>query len=308
MAPSPRSPTAATPAVPDLNRLAFFAAVADSGGFTAAADRLGVAKAKVSVEVRRLEVALGVNLFHRTTRRVALTDAGRQLFETSAPLLQSLTDTLAQAGSHRGRVAGRLRISTSVNAAARYVGRMVADFAQRHPALQIELSATDRVVDLVADGVDVAIRAGWLRSASLRATRLRAVEQCVIAAPAYLKRHGTPRRPDDLAQHAWLALTLLPTPLTWRFTSRRGRETVVRVQARLATDSADALLTLATCGAGITVLTHDHVEDDLKRGRLVRVLADWSLPSGGLFAVFPPGRHVSANARAFVEFCRAELG
>ncbi len=293
--------------LPDLNRLAFFAAVADSGGFTAAADRLGVAKAKVSIEVRRLEVALGTTLFSRTTRRVMLTDAGRALHEASAPLLHELADTLARAGGDRALVAGRLRISTSVNYAAHVLGRLVADFARQHPALHVELSATDRVVDLVAEGIDVAVRAGWLRSSTLRATRLGDLHQCVVAAPAYLRKHGTPKRPHALAEHEWIALSLLPAPLTWKFVAKRGGETLVRVNARLVTDSPDALHALVAAGAGITVLSEQQVAEDLKRGRLVRLLADWSLPTGGIFAVYPPGRHIPANARAFVEFCRTRL-
>lgn len=288
----------------DLNRLGVFAAVADAGGFTAAAERLGVAKAKVSLEVRRLELALGVNLFSRTTRRVALTEAGRRLFESTRPLLVELTDALTQAGAERGVVAGRLRISSSVSHATYVLARVVADFARLHPALQIHLSATDRVVDLVAEGFDVAFRSGWLRDSSLRATRLGEIEQCVIAAPDYLRRRGTPLRPVDLAQHDWIALSLLPTPLTWKFRSTGGRISAVRVKARLATDSPDALHALVAGGAGISVLTAHQVAEDLRRGRLHRLLSDWSLPRGGIFAVYPPGRHVPANVRAFVDFYR----
>jgi len=292
----------------DLNRLAVFVAVADAGGFTAAADRLGVAKAKVSVEVRRLEMALGVSLFSRTTRRVALTEAGRQLFESSRPLLRELGDALAQTGAERSVVAGRLKISTSVNHAANFLAHALADFARQHPNLQIHLSATDRVVDLVAEGVDVAIRTGWLRDSSLRALHLGEIEQCVVAAPEYLRRRGTPRRPADLAQHDWIALSLLPTPLTWKFRSRRGRISTVRVKSRLVSDSPDALHALAASGAGITVLTALQVADALRRGRLQRLLTEWSLPRGGIYAVYPPGRHVPANVRAFVDFYRSKLG
>jgi len=292
----------------DLNRLAVFAAVADAGGFTAAAERLGVAKAKVSVEVRRLEMALGANLFSRTTRRVALTEAGRQLFESCSPLLRELGDALAQVGAESSVVTGRLKISTSVNHAANFLARIVADFGRKHPALQIHLSATDRVVDLVAEGVDVAIRTGWLRDSSLRALRLGEVEQCVVAAPDYLRRNGTPQRPADLAQHDWIALSLLPTPLTWKFRSKRGHISTVRVKSRLVSDSPDALHALVASGAGITVMTALQVAEDVRRGRLQRLLADWSLPRGGIFAVYPPGRHVPANVRAFVDFYRSKLG
>jgi DNA-binding transcriptional LysR family regulator len=291
----------------NLNRLAVFAAVAESDGFTAAAERLGVAKAKVSLEIRRLEVALGVNLFSRTTRRVVLTDGGRQLYESGVPLLHELNEALARVGADRSIVAGRLKISTSVNHATNFLARVVAEFGRKHPELHIHLSATDRVVDLVAEGVDVAIRSGWLRDSSLRALRLGDIEQCVVAAPEYLRRHGTPQRPAELAQHEWIALSLLPTPLTWKFRSKRGRISTVRVKSRLMSDSPDALHALVAGGAGITVLTELQVAEDLRRGRLQRLLTDWTLPGGGIFAVYPPGRHVAPNVRAFVDFYRAKL-
>jgi DNA-binding transcriptional LysR family regulator len=291
----------------DLNRLAVFAAVTEAGGFTAAAHRLGVAKAKVSIEVRRLESALGANLFNRTTRRVVLTEAGRRLFEASGPLLHELQNALAQAGDERGGVAGSLRISAPVDYAAQSLASVVAAFTQLHPQLQIELSATDRVVDLVGEGFDLAIRSGWLRDSTLRATKLGEFEQWVVAAPGYLERHPAPKRVADLAGHEWIALTLLPTPLTWKFAARSGRVETVRVKARLRTDSPTVLRALLVGGAGISVMNVLAIADELRSGRLLRLLPAWSLARGGIYAVYPPGRHPAANVRAFVDFYRAKL-
>lgn len=288
----------------DLNRLGAFVAVAQCGGFTAAADRLGISKARVSLDVQRLERALGTALFTRTTRQVRLTDAGQQLLDDAAPLLAGLGDAVARAAHSSAEVSGTLRIATAVDHAAQHMGAAVAEFATLHPALRITLHASDRVSDMLAEGIDIAFRMGWLRDSSLRAVRLADFEQYTIAAPSYLQRAGVPKHPDELAQHAWVSLTLLPTPLTWAFTARNGHTRSVRMNARLQTDSATALRALLLNGAGVSVMDRLTVQADLAEGRLQRLLPDWRLPSGGVFAVFPPGRHISAAARAFVDFYR----
>lgn len=291
----------------DLNALPIFAAVADCASFTLAAERLGVAKTKVSLEIGRLEERLGRRLFNRTTRRVALTDAGRALYADCVPLVQRIASTLTQLGDDAAPLAGKLRISATVDQAAQSLAGAVAQFGERHPAVQIDLLTNDRVVDLVKDGVDLAFRVGWLRDSSQRASKLGAFRQYVVAAPGYLARAGRPARPDDLAAHAWVALNLLPKPLTWTFADARGATRTVRMQARLRTDSASTLRALVESGAGISVLDEFSAADALHAGRLVRVLANWSLPVGGIYAVSPPGNHRPAVVRAFVDFYRAAL-
>ena len=288
----------------DLNRLGAFIAVAQCGGFTAAAERLGVTKARVSLDVQRLERALGVSLFHRTTRKVRLTEAGRQLLEDTAPLLAGLHDAVARTHRSAGEVTGTLRITAPVDLAAQQLAGIVAAFSDRHPGLRIALHASDRVSDMLAEGIDIAFRMGWLRDSTLRAVKLGDFEQFVVAAPSYLQRAGTPRKPEELAGHAWLALTLLPAPLTWKFSARNGQTRSVRTSARLQTDSATTLRSLLRAGAGVTVMDRFSVQADIAEGRLQRLLPDWRVPSGGIFAVFPPGRHLSAAAQAFLEFYR----
>ncbi|MFN9772707.1 MAG: LysR family transcriptional regulator [Burkholderiales bacterium] len=291
----------------DLNLLPVFAAVADEGGFTAAADRLGTSKARVSLAIARLEASLGATLFARTTRRVAPTDAGRVLRERCEPLLAGLADAIALARGEESTLSGTLRIACSVENAVQTVGAAAARFAERHPALRVELRTADRVVDLVREGIDVAIRSGWLRDSTLRATRLGGFEQVVVAAPAYLKRAGTPAAPQDLAAHPWIALELLPAPLTWTFEAPRRRPVTVRTHARLRVDSPSALRAMVEAGTAVTVLDGGSAREPLRRGALVRLLPHWRLPSGGTHAVFPPGRHPSAAARAFVEAYRAAI-
>lgn len=292
----------------DLDSLVVFAAIADSGSFTAAAARLGITKARASTTIRSLEASLGTSLFHRTTRRVSLTERGRQLHATSAPLLQGLFDALQATGDERHAVSGSLRISAPAAHATQVLAPLVAAFSREHPRLHIELRASDHIGDMIAEGIDIAFRMGWLRDSTQRAVKLGEFEQLIVAAPAYLRTHGEPRRPEELPAHRWLELSLLPAPLTWRLQSRNGQVRRVRMASQLRTDAPAVLQALALEGAGITVLPRSGIEDDLAQARLRQLLPQWSLPRGGIYAVYPPGRHPPASARAFVEFYHARTG
>ena len=291
------------PAPGDLNLLRTFVAVAQFGSFTAAAERLDLARPQVSVQVRRLETALGASLFNRTTRRVALTDAGQRLVEQCAPLLQGLQEALEQIGSRSAHLKGRLRISASVEHTAQVLSAVVTAFVNRHPDVRVELVVSDKVQDLVAEGIDVAIRVGWMRESSSRMTKLGDFAQGVLASPAYLARYGRPEAPEALAEHRWIALTLLPSPLTWTFT-KGAKTATVRMNPHLRTDSAVALRALLVEGAGVSVGSLLHVGSEIRSGSLIRLLPEWTLPSGVVHAVFPPGAQVAPAARAFVELVR----
>jgi DNA-binding transcriptional LysR family regulator len=290
-----------------LDPLVIFAAVAETGGFTAAAERLGLTKAAVSLRVRQLESRLAVDLFTRTTRRVQLTDAGRQLYEASAASLHNLDEALAGVSAARDTLTGTLRITAPVEYAASTLAPALARFAAAHPQLRIEVHTSDRVLDLVAEGIHVALRLGHLRSSSARATRLAGFAQWVVAAPSYLRGNPAPRRPADLADLDWVSLSLMRTPLTWHFSAARGQKESVRMRSRLQVDSSSTLRALLEQGAGVSVLDHPSVTPLVRDGRLVRLLPQWTLPEGGVYAVFPPGRHVPAAARAFVESYRKTL-
>jgi len=291
----------------DLNALTIFDAVVEAGSFTGAADRLGVAKAKVSVQVARLERQLGVALFTRTTRQVSLTDPGRALHDQCQPLLRGLSDALAEAGSEQGELSGMLRVSTTAMQAIHSIGPALVAFAALYPRLHVDLRTGDRVADMVAEGIDLSFRMGWLRDSTQRAIKLATFAQYVVASPAYLKRRGSPKRPEHMAQHDWVTLSLLPTPLTWKFSHADGKDVTVHMNARMQVDSPAALLALVEHGAGLTALETLTVQESLDAGRLVKVLPKWTLPEGGVYAVLPPGRHVPAKVRAFIDFYREFL-
>lgn len=296
----------ASTSAPDLNALAVFAAVAEQGGFTAAADQLDVAKAKVSLVVARLEAQLGQTLFARTTRRVTLTEAGQALYRQCVPAVRALQEALAELGGDT-QLSGTLRIASPIEYAAQTLAQALPTFAARNPGLSIDLRTNERVVDMVKEGIDVALRLGWLRDSSLRAVRLGEFEQWVVASPAYLRQAPPLRHPADLARHEWVGLALMATPFQWKFTSARGQTRSVRVQGRMRADSVAALRGLLVAGWGMSVMDESSAGQAVRSGALVRVLPQWSLPKGGLYAVVPPGRHTPAKVRAFITFYREWL-
>jgi DNA-binding transcriptional LysR family regulator len=298
----------ALPGKIDLNDLLVFEAVAETGGFTAAAERLGVATAKISVEISRLESKLGMALFNRTTRKVVLTDAGQTLYEECKPLLQGLTQAVERATSGKETLGGTLRVSTTVDHASLSLAPALAEFARLHPRLAIDLRTSDQVVDLIEAGIDVSIRLGWLRDSSSRAVKLGEFEQYVVASPAYFERIELPASPEELESLDWIVLTLLPTPLTWTFSSDSGDTRTIHVKSRLRVDSPGALRSLLQEAMGVSILDQFNAQVGIASNRLVRVLPDWSLPSAGIYAVYPPGKHVSAKVRSFIDFYRQYLG
>lgn len=288
----------------ELKRLAVFVAVAEGGGFTAAAARLGTTKAMVSAQVRQLEAELGATLFTRTTRRVTLTETGQQLQSECTPLLRELEAALDRVGSGGGgELRGTLRLTAAHDFLSSTLAPRLARFAALHPALHLDLVATDQVVDLVGEGIDVAIRGGWLRDSTLRAVRLDEFEQYLCAAPSYLATHGIPRQPQELAEHRWVALTLLRAPLTWTF-SRKGTRRIVRMQPVARANAPGTVQALVRESLGLSILASFAAEQDLAQGRLVRLLGDWTLPRAGIHAVYPATRHVPAKVRALVDFLR----
>ncbi len=290
----------------DLNGLPIFLALVEAGSFTAAAERLGCTKTKVSLQIRQLEERLGVTLFQRTTRRVQPTQAGETLYHECRPLLAGLQEAMAAAEGDGHQLRGALRLTAPEDYATRVLGPAVVEFGQRHPALRIELRSGDRISDMLEEGIDLAFRLGWLKDSTLRSRSLGTFQQYLVASPDYLARQGTPDDPEALAEHAWVAFTPLASPLTWTF--RRGEESRrVQMKARLSANSTAALSALLVAGGGISVMADISADAELRAGRLVRVLPAWSLPSGGVHAVYPPGRHLPARVRAFMTFFQAWL-
>ncbi|GLQ92068.1 LysR family transcriptional regulator [Dyella acidisoli] len=289
----------------NLNRLAIFVALVRAGSFTAAAAQLGMTKAMVSQHMLRLERELGVTLIVRSTRRMALTEAGAAFHADCVPLLEQAEAAIERVGDQRSTPAGTLRLTTSTDYGTAVVAPALAEFHRLHPRVQVDLVINDQISDLIAERFDLAIRIGWLRDSNLRATRLGNFRQLLVAAPAYLAEHGVPRRPEDVAMHGWIAMSALVTPLRWTFTRGRTRR-VVRMRQVMQANNAAAIRALVLAGAGLSVLPDYLAEDDIQAGRLQVLLAQYQLLEGGIHAVYPDPQP-PAKVRAFIDFMRDRL-
>jgi DNA-binding transcriptional LysR family regulator len=290
----------------NLNRLAVFVALVRAGSFTAAAGQLGTTKAMVSQHLAKLEEELGVTLLIRSTRRMSLTDAGERFHEDCARVLADAEEAITRLGECRDTPMGTLRVTAAGDHGTAVVAPALAEFAERYPQVRVELVVTDMVTDLIAERFDLAIRLGWLRDSSLRATKLASFRQSLVASPTYLARHGTPGGPNDLAAHRWIAVTVLASPTRWTFTDADGAEHAVQTRAVASANSAAAAYRFVLDGLGMSVLPDYVVAADVAAGRLIALLPDHSLPEGGVHAVYP-GRQPPVKVRAFIDLLKARL-
>ena len=288
--------------LPDLEALALFAKVAEAGAFVRAARDLGISKATLSKAVTRLETRLGTRLFHRTSRQLSLTEAGRGVLAGARDMLAAGEAAEAQALDGASAPRGQVRLAGPMSFGLAYVAPALPDFLARFPDVTVDLSLSDQTVDLVAGGFDLALRIGALADSSLVARRLCDVPRYVVAAPGYLKAHGTPAHPRELSGHACLTYAYLATPDIWRFTGPDGEEVAARPGVRMQANNADALLPALIAGHGIAVMPDFVVWHHLRDGRVKAILTDWAMPPIGLHLVMPPGGHRPARVNALIEF------
>ena len=284
----------------NLNRLAYFAAVVDTGSFTGAAARLGITKAVVSQQVARLEGDLGVTLLIRTTRRVHPTEAGRQFHARCLLILREAGDAFDEIAQAAAGPTGTLRIAAPHDYGTSVVVPVVTAFSVRYPACRVELTLSDQTMDLVSGRMDIAIRVGWLTDSSLQARRIGTFRQLLVCS-AEFAAGITATKPEDLAKLPFVANTALPEPLLWQFSREAAEGPKVRMEAAIAIDATPAVMAAVRLGGGLSVLPDFEVRDELAAGRLVHLLADWTLPSGGIYAVYPAARFRPRKVTAFVE-------
>lgn len=294
--------------LPDLEGLAIFAKVVELRSFAGAAEDLGLSKATVSKAVTRLETRLGARLFNRTSRRLALTDAGQGLVEPATRVLlqgeAAENAALAQSAAPRGLV--RLAVPMSFGLAE--VAPVLPQFLTAYPEVSVDLHLSDAMVDLIGMGFDAALRIADLPDSSMVARRLRPVKRLVVAAPSYLARRGRPSHPGHLAEHCCLGYAYLPTPDTWRFVNGAGQEASVRPAGPLRVNNADALLPALLAGLGLAVLPDFIAREALADGRLEAVMPDWTPPPIALHLVMPPGGPRPARVEALTAFLASALG
>jgi DNA-binding transcriptional LysR family regulator len=292
---------------PRFDTILAFVRVAETGSFSEAARRLNLSKSMISRQVSALEADLGVRLLHRTTRSLSPTEAGRAYLERCQRIIADL-DEANQLVSHLQAVPrGKLRVSAPLSFGISHLAACLPAFLERYPEIQLDMGFTDRHVDLVEEGWDVAVRIGRLADSSLIVRRLAPIRRVVAAAPAYLERRGVPRRPEDLAAHDCLSHNG-QIQSEWRFQGADGKPVHLEVEGRFHADNGDVLRVMALAGLGVVTLPSFFLGDDIRAGRLVQVLEDAVPLDAALHAVYPHGRHLSPKVRAFVDFLAQMFG
>lgn len=284
-----------------LHAMRAFRSVADTGSFSAAGRALGRSKTVVSKLVADLEAHLGTRLLHRTTRRVSLTEAGRAYHARCVQLLSDLEEMESMVRDAQSNPRGRLRVAGPQTFGELYLVPALHDFALCHPGISIELTLTDRFVDLVEERFDLGIRIADLPDSSLVARRLGEMRLIACAAPAYLEAHGRPRAPQDLTAHDCIVDTNFRQPWLWPFDGGGGR-TTVRVAGRFMVNSARAACDLAVAGAGVVLAPNFVADPHLAAGRLETLLPEWTSGVRGIHAVYPHRRHVALRLRMLIDF------
>ncbi len=279
-----------------------FVAVVEAGSFTAAAERLNTAKSAVSRRVSSLEERLGVQLLRRTTRVLNLTETGSSFYEHSARILADLDEAEAAVQQEHGELRGTLRVALPLSFGVRHMCKPIAAFARQHPKVEFDLDLNDRRIDLIEEGVDLALRIGHLSDSSHIARRLFDARTVVCASPHYLSVHGEPRAPVDLLDHRCLVYSNLQDPATWRYRDRDGNRQSIEIEPVLSASSGDFLTNAAAHGMGLVIQPTFIASESIRRGNLVPVLTEYEWPVTPAYAIYPPTRHLSYRVRAFIDF------
>ncbi|MBH3416448.1 LysR family transcriptional regulator [Pseudomonas putida] len=282
-----------------------FAQVMEAGSFTAAADRLGMSKQSVSRRLMQLEERLGVRLLNRSTRRLDATPLGQHYYQSALRLLGEVQQVEHDISGQAQALRGTLRLSAPLSFAMSHLGCLLTEFLQLHPQVDVEVDLSDRAVDLIGEGYDLALRIGGLEDSSLIARRIASVERVYCASPAYLQARGVPLKPEDLAGHDYLPYGH-SRQVQWQF-RQGGKAQAIQVTGRMRANNGELLRDAAIAGMGVTYLPTFIVGQALADGRLVNVLEEWTPPALQLSAVYPQHRQVARPVQEFVSFLRERL-
>jgi DNA-binding transcriptional LysR family regulator len=285
-----------------IGAIQVFAQVVESGSFAKAAERLGLSTSATSRHVADLEAHLQTRLLNRTTRRVGLTESGRAFYERAVQLLADLEEAEQEAARAAVVPRGTIRLTTSVNFGVRHLAPAIAEFLARHAEVRFDVSLSDRVIDLIEEGFDLAVRIGTAGSENVVARKLGETRLVPCASPQYLSAHPAPKTPEDLAAHNCFTYEYVTPRNVWRFLDPSGAERAVRIAGTLHSNNGDLLAEVAARGAGIVFEPAFIVGPEVRAGRLVPLLQEFTAPPMPIYAVYPSRKHLSAKVRTFVEF------
>lgn len=289
-----------------LVAMEMFVRIVETGSFSAVARELGTTQPTISKQLTALEKQLKTRLLNRSTRSISLTEPGTAYYERCKRIIDEVQEAEGALGKLQSTLVGSLHVNSSIGVGQIFLTPLLLKFQQQYPELVVELTLNDRYIDLVEEGVDVAVRLGRLTDSSLVARRLGSTRRLLVATPAYLASHGTPRTPGDLVDHNCLLYAYLSTGNEWTFTSSEG-EIRVRVQGNFKANNGHAIREALLADAGVALTPDWLIHDKLKGGEVVALLPEFANAPLEINAVYPSGRHVSAKVRAFIEFLVVEF-
>ncbi len=279
-----------------------FVRVVEAGSISAAADRMDVAKSVISRRLKELETHLGVELFHRTTRQMNLTDSGRVFYQQSVRILADILEAEHATSQFHGALKGNLKVALPLSFGLMHLGPAINEFLQAHPEIEFDLDFNDRHVDLLAEAFDLAIRIASLPDSSLIARRLAPIQTVMCASPAYLERMGTPQSPHELIHHRCLVYNLIGNLENWNVFDATGQLIKTRITPYLKASNGEFLRDAAVAGMGIVLLPTFIVYQEIERGALMPIMTNYHYSQLAAYAIYPQTRHLSQRVRAFVDF------
>ena len=291
-----------------LEDMQAFVRVIEAGSISHAADQLGVAKSAVSRRLSELEARLGTTLLKRTTRRSSLTDAGKLYYERSLRVIDDVAELNAMVTSNDDGLTGTLRIAAPLSFGLSHLSPAIDVFVRNHPELNIHIDFSDRQIDLVQEGVDLAFRIADLKDSSLKARKITPIRMMLCACPEYLKQHGIPQTHDDLLKHQVLYYKSSGAVSSWRLVDPQGKEHIVNLKAKIIANNGDFLRDMGIAGHGIFISPTFISWEALAKGDLVQVLPDYRIPSMNAYAVYPRTRYLPQRARLLIEFLANRFG
>ncbi len=289
-----------------LGAMEMFVRIVETGNFSAVARQLGTTQPTISKQLTALEKQLRTRLLNRSTRSLSLTEAGATYYERCRRIIDEVREAEGALGQLQSALTGTLHVNGSIALGQIFLAPLVLRFQRQYPELAIELSLSDRYIDLVEEGVDVAVRIGRLADSNLVARRLGSTRRVLVATPAYLAAHGTPERPEDLAQHSCLLYAYLSSGNEWTFKGPEG-EIRVRVRGNFKANNGEAIRQALLANVGVAMSPDWLIHDKLASGEVVALLPEFALPPLEINAVYPSGRHVSTKVRTFIEFLQNEF-
>jgi DNA-binding transcriptional LysR family regulator len=285
-----------------------FTAVVEAGSFSMAGERLGIAKSVVSRRISQLERRLGSRLLHRTTRRLALTDTGKNFYQRAVQILADLDDAEQSVTDETIELRGTLKLAAPLSFGLMHLSDAITDFLNEHPAIELNLDLNDRNINLVEEGFDMAVRIGELQDSTLVAKRLGTVRSMTCASRAYLERHGEPTHPDELHQHIGLQYSNISYKQQWRYQTPAGKTIHAQPQIRIRANNGNALAAAASAGLGIIRSPTFILGGYVKEGSLVTILNQYQGDAVGIYAVYPPGRLMPRRVQVFSDFLSGRYG